>query len=157
VFHVPSPALICRRIGQTIQMRKCQNTRGAITLLILKHRALIYAKFLAGDGNFRLCRNNKGNGEQGDPSLVGDAAFYSPNESYKEFCRVRGGAPDETAVRLTLTASHGVLMLSRILHVEASVPGLPPDRFKTKINLVPVSYRSPAPGLVHSNTGGPSI
>jgi hypothetical protein len=59
---------------------------------------LIYAKFIAGDGNFRLHRHNKGDGETADPSLFGDGAFYAPNEEYKNFWRVRGGAPDDVSV-----------------------------------------------------------
>lgn len=46
----------------------------------------------------RLRRNNKGGGELSDPSIFGDGAFYAENEQYKEFCRVRGGADNETSV-----------------------------------------------------------
>ncbi|KIJ55894.1 hypothetical protein M422DRAFT_150547 [Sphaerobolus stellatus SS14] len=56
---------------------------------------LIHTMFIGGDGNFRLRRHNKGGGEAIDPSLFGDDAFYAPNEKYKEFCRIRGGAPDD--------------------------------------------------------------
>ena len=59
---------------------------------------LKYAIFLAGDGNMRLRRNNKGGGERTDPSLFADGAFYAENEKYKDFCRVRGGADDERSV-----------------------------------------------------------
>ena len=55
--------------------------------------------FIEGDGNFQLARNNKGGGEATDPSCFGDNGFYSPNDDYKAFCRARGGAPDDTAVR----------------------------------------------------------
>ncbi|KIJ41631.1 hypothetical protein M422DRAFT_255248 [Sphaerobolus stellatus SS14] len=58
---------------------------------------LIYATFIAIDGNYRLSRNNKGGGEATDPSYFGDVAFYAPNERYKDFCRARGGADDEIA------------------------------------------------------------
>ncbi|KIJ32286.1 hypothetical protein M422DRAFT_265964 [Sphaerobolus stellatus SS14] len=60
--------------------------------------ALIHTLFIGGDGNFRLWRNNKGGGEKTDPSLFGDDAFYAPNTEYREFCRVRGGAPDDMSV-----------------------------------------------------------
>ncbi|KIJ32932.1 hypothetical protein M422DRAFT_265273 [Sphaerobolus stellatus SS14] len=58
---------------------------------------LIHTMFIGGDGNFRLHRHHKGRGEVVDPSLFGDDAFYAPNEKYKEFCRIRGGAPDDLA------------------------------------------------------------
>ncbi|KIJ36827.1 hypothetical protein M422DRAFT_260687 [Sphaerobolus stellatus SS14] len=58
---------------------------------------LIHTMFIGGDGNFRLRQHNKGGGEVVDPSLFGDGAFYAPNDKYKEFCRVRGGAPDDMA------------------------------------------------------------
>ncbi|KIJ30823.1 hypothetical protein M422DRAFT_105714, partial [Sphaerobolus stellatus SS14] len=58
---------------------------------------LIYATFMAVDGNYRLSRNKKGGGEAVDPSFFGDNAFYAPNSDYKEYCRVRGGADDELA------------------------------------------------------------
>jgi hypothetical protein len=54
----------------------------------------------------RLARNNKGGGEATDPSLFGDNCFYAPNEDYKDFCRVRGGAPDDTSVRQNVSRSH---------------------------------------------------
>ena len=46
----------------------------------------------------RLCHNNKGGGESSDPSIFGDGAFYGENEQYKDFCRVWGGADNETSV-----------------------------------------------------------
>ena len=48
-------------------------------------------------------RNNKGGGEMTDPSLFGDEAVYAPNEAYKDFCRVRGGAPDDQSVCIIQT------------------------------------------------------
>jgi len=43
-------------------------------------------------------RNNKGGGESSDPSLFGDSGFYAPNIAYKNFSRIRGGAPDDQSV-----------------------------------------------------------
>jgi len=68
-------------------------------MLKLDDRALIHTKFIGGDGNFRLQRHHKGGGELKDPSLFGDEAFYAPQSPYPGFCVVRGGAPDDQAVR----------------------------------------------------------
>jgi len=68
-------------------------------ILPIFHSHLIHTVFIGGDGSFRLMRNNKGGGEIADPSLFGDTAFYSPQSEYKDFCRVRGGAPDDQSVR----------------------------------------------------------
>jgi len=70
----------------------------ARTSLILHLSHLINTVFIGGDGSFRLMRNNKGGGEITDPSLFGDQMFYAPNDSYKDFCRIRGGAPDDQSV-----------------------------------------------------------
>jgi len=65
---------------------------------MLFHRHLIHTTFIGGDASFRLYRNNKGGGEISDPSLFGDFAFYAPNDDYKIFNRLRGGAPDDQSV-----------------------------------------------------------
>ena len=65
---------------------------------INKPSRLLHTVFIGGDGNFRLCRNNKGGGEISDPSLFGDDSFEAVNGEYKDFCSVRGGAPDDTSV-----------------------------------------------------------
>ena len=63
---------------------------------------LVNTLFIGGDGSFRLSRNNKGGGEATDPSLFGDLGYYAPNEEYKAFCKVRGGAVDDQAVNMTV-------------------------------------------------------
>lgn len=63
---------------------------------------LIHTRFIGGDGNFRLRRFHKGGGEEHDPSLFANDAFYAHNEQYKVFCSMRGGAPDDLSVNCQL-------------------------------------------------------
>ncbi|KIJ27639.1 hypothetical protein M422DRAFT_271180 [Sphaerobolus stellatus SS14] len=98
--------------------------------------SLIHTMFIGGDGNFRLRRKHKGGGEATDPSLFGDDSFYAPNEEYKGFCMVRGGAPDdikgiicrqvkageaERLSRAPARANNGVILMS-CLHTGVIFP-----------------------------------